>query len=792
MSLIIDLITKLKSERPEAKLGQQLYAIPQNKNSIIKEQVFYYYTPSRVRVAVDFTKEACIELSSVEFKKVTAKRYKELQESFTCVEDLIVNGDIYPFLLLVNGRVIKWEYIYLCCVTEKYYLLLKNIPKEYFDQYVYGVMTSKDIIMLPDNIEYKDGGFPVTSNTVFAFDNTGALQTTGTAELVIDTHDPAIIMSTGTVDQTTGAYYTISEDLKYSYFKENLFVFNNKLYDGSNRVTILGCMAKINNGNVSAVDNFTIKVFRNANCTPSYDNLSRLYFPNVKDDIKAVLQGKSRGYIDVLKEPFNLVMDKSKSYETNRSDALDLIAKYNPLYFNEYYMKEKNFIFVQVDFEWLMAHRDLDGALKIATRFENGTDFHIIMFINGELYQYYRNAKYANGYWICPLVGIPEDAKIELWYIKNAKEFALDMNISKTQPYLDLDEEYYYILNEMTIFSKLSHNTYFQFDDRGIQHFPVAHTIERNATNPDLIRVRFEQDFYYDRDLVFAARNRFVYYNYLVNLEGKEAGEYADFFKIDLEDKFMYCNEYDRYLIFYNGRRLMNDHYRLVLPCRDTTPFNRFQLYLCIPMKNGDRIDIFYLPFYFKDAYTQNNLDADGHIDIPKNTLPFALDTFLYTFWLNGKKVPMNDIANIDSNTVQLVNDQRTLRTLRATIMLTDKEQYNELKERFQQYNSKWDEGINKVTDYLAALGITKEVLTNTEPDFFSETIATAPIMKEVLRDWYIGNAEVVDLTAPFIYDYLDVDTSIVIGYDAGGNALLQGADASDAENLDVKRPYME
>ena len=40
MSLITDLVTKYKSERPEAKLGQQLYAIPQKANDMIDGQDF--------------------------------------------------------------------------------------------------------------------------------------------------------------------------------------------------------------------------------------------------------------------------------------------------------------------------------------------------------------------------------------------------------------------------------------------------------------------------------------------------------------------------------------------------------------------------------------------------------------------------------------------------------------------------------------------------------------------------------------------------------------------------------
>ena len=38
-----DLITMYKSQRYEAKLGQQLFAIPRRDDDMIQQQVFYYY-----------------------------------------------------------------------------------------------------------------------------------------------------------------------------------------------------------------------------------------------------------------------------------------------------------------------------------------------------------------------------------------------------------------------------------------------------------------------------------------------------------------------------------------------------------------------------------------------------------------------------------------------------------------------------------------------------------------------------------------------------------------------------
>lgn len=790
MSIITDLVTKLRNERPEAKLGQQLYAIPQKANDMIKCQEYYYYTPSRVRTAVNFVCEACLELNYIKTKELSAKQYKDLQQSEHSLEELFEKDYLFPFLVFVNGRMIRWEYISLICVTEKYYLLIRGMDQDIFDQYFFGTMRSFNIVMLPDNVIYKDGGFDMTSRTLFAFDNTGAIVKSGNARTVIDSKDPGVSISSA--DLTDSPFYTISEDMRYSYFEENVLVFNNNVYDGYNDITVIGSVAKINGGNLGASDNLYVRAFYNTGmATPNYNNFHRVDFDYVYNDIIRVLKNPDiHTYLDMLKIPFDLSlgMNVGRSFEENRSISLDLIAQYNPLYFNEYYMTQRNFLSVEVDFEWVTRHLDEDGNLCIPRRFEYGTDFFIIVFVNGELYEYYRNHKYIKENFICPIQGIVRGDKVELMYFRNSKNYAYDMNIDADEPYLPLDTDYYYIDGETRIFCDETHEKYFEYDSDGLQHFPVDYSFEYDSDERRL-RVRMDP-FYYGKDLMMTNGNRFVYFPYIVNLTNGMTD--ADFFKIDLEDKFMYCNDYDRYLIFYNGRRLMNDHYRLVLPTRNTTPFSRFELYLAIPLHNGDRIEIFYLPHHFNDIYElTGDLNNTGLITIPKDKLPFVLDNHLFSFWLNGKKIPSSDIVNIDSTKVQLIRDQESLKTLRVTCMVDDKKEYKELKDRFHNMESIWDKAIGMVGDPIKLLGITVPVFTNKEPNFFGDVVLTQAIAKEVIRDWYMANSK-VDITAPFIYDYIDVDSSIVEGTDSTGALLLNVADANNSNNFDVERPYSD
>lgn len=787
MSLITDLVTKYKSERLEAKLGQQLYAIPQKANDMINGQAFYYYIGDRRRTAVDFKKEICLHLNWLKFKKVTPKQYAKLQDSMTPMEDLIAADYIYPFLLFINGRMIRWEYITIVATQERYDLLVRGMDQSIFDSYFKGAIKSAYVIMLPDSIEYKDGSFTISEKTMFAFDEEGLLVKEGTARTVIDNYDGSV--SIINVDATDTPIFVFSEENQYSYFSENICVFNNNLYDGKNQVSVLSSVVKVNNGNLGASDDLHVKIFFNKKmATPSYENISHVKLDAIKNDVIKTLTGTSTyPYLELLKQNFNVSMDRNKSYEENREESLDKIAKYNPLFFNEYYMTQKEFITIEVDYTWLLDHLDEDGALCIPRRFEDCVDYYLLILVNGELYKYYKNHKYKAGWFICPITGIEDGDKIEIWYFKNARNYELPAVIDENEEYLPLDYENYYINENMKIFSKIpSSDAAYEFPSDGLQHFPVDYYFEYNEDRTGF-RIRYNDPKYYGKNVTLVSCNRFKYWTY--DVQPIDEQDDITYYEIDLGNKFMYCNEYDRYLVFYNGRRLMNDHYRLVIPCRDTTPFTSFHLYLTIPMNVGDQIDIFYLPHHFNDIYeATEDLNATGLITVDKSKLPFALDKHLFTFWLNGKKIPASDIANFDANRVQIINDQHTLKTLRVTSMITDKDEYNELKDRFQTYDTIWDQVIRAHPNPYKLLGIPDVTLTNTEPDFFGDTVETNIIMRELLRDQYAGNP-VVDITAPFVYDYNDIDQSAIVGTDSGGNLLLDIADANISNNLDVERP---
>ena len=830
------LITMYHDERYEAKLGQQLFAIPRRDDDMIQQQVFYYYVGDRRRTAVDFTKEICLHLNYLRIKPITPDQYINLQESTTPMEDLINNNIIHPFLLFIGGYHIPWENITVIASQEEYDLLIHGFNGAYFDKIngADGVIESAYVIQLPDSIEYRQGGFDIDGQTLFAFNEEGELVTSGNAYITIENFEDNVeIIDTN----VTEPVFMFANDPMYKYFPENVFVFKDNTYDGSAKAEILATAVRLYDGVLPGTETTTpepdpgteepgseeteptepgtgeitepeepvepapeptvppqifCRIFHNTKLvTPTYDNIRKLSMTNLETDILNTLDGNTVDYIEKIAPSFDPPLNRDKSDAQNTTEFLDYLAAYDSALFNRVYQENKDFVELEVTGEWVLLHRDEDGYLKIPRRFQDGINFYIIILVNGELYQYYRNHRYEFGYFYCPVQNIEATDAVEIWYFKSARNFELDATIEENEPFLRLDP---WIYNEdMRIFSQYTDDTYFTFPADGIQQFPVEYSFEYDTNDSKALRIRYTNANYYGKKVKLVSARRFQYFLY--TMDESEDPNYA-YFSIDLGTKFNFCNEYDRFLVFYNGKRLVNDLYRLVLPNRTTTPFYKAMIYLCVPIIPGDRVEIFYLPHHFLDIYDANEgatevqLPEDGLITLDKSLLNFALDRELVSVWVNCRKLPPSSIVNVAANKLQIVTDQTSRKDLRVTTMIGDEDLYEEFKTRFNTTTSAWDECLD-MTDQSPAfmMGLNTPVITDTDPEAFPDTVPTTAIMHEIIRDWYMANM-VVDTTNPFLYDYDDVDQSDIIGQDSAGNDLLGAADSNREDNLDVDRPW--
>ena len=242
-------------------------------------------------------------------------------------------------------------------------------------------------------------------------------------------------------------------------------------------------------------------------------------------------------------------------------------------------------------------------------------------------------------------------------------------------------------------------------------------------------------------------------------------------------------------MIFFNGRRLTNDQYRLTVPCRSTTPFFRFEIYLAVPLNYGDRLDVFYLPDTIRDLDITPSLTPNGILSVNKTDLEYLLGSHLYTFWVNGKKLTINQMADFNSLNIALTEDPKSLKHVKITKMGSA---IDEIETEYQSLQELplWDKILGGHADPYTLTGITPTTIDDAEADIYAGAVPIVSVMWELIREHYIGNA-VVDVTTAFIYDYLDQDNTAFDGIDQAGNSIIDAMNAERTDNIDqIERYY--
>ena len=286
--------------------------------------------------------------------------------------------------------------------------------------------------------------------------------------------------------------------------------------------------------------------------------------------------------------------------------------------------------------------------------------------------------------------------------------------------------------------------------------------------------------FYYGKDIMVTPNSTFRYFSYHINDDESQS------YKVNLSTFFYYCWDYDRYFVFKNGKRLSRDQYRLTVPCRTTTPFHEFEIYLAVPLYTNDRLEVFYLPTVIKDIENAVTLTNDGTMTINKSLMPYIAGSRLYTIWINGRKIPISDMTDVDTLTI-LINNADSLKNVAITQMGEPVEEVETIYQSIE--SSTWDKALALYGDKYDLLGLTTTKILDMETDVYENAVPIVSIMWELIREHYIGNA-LVDTTGAFLYDYLDQDNTAFDGIDQGGNSIIDAMNAERRDNLDIERYY--
>jgi len=825
MKHVIENINDYKSRSADKLYDEQVAYIPRLEPDQIECTVRSYHIDGN-RKMIPAATQLCIRLKYIKYRPIPYRRKAEYMNAQHSMLGLVNNDIIQPFALFINGKCIPWGCMRISlCPEAAYITLMKEMVGEVLRNEIENIKYAQ-ILTLPEYVGYaKTRNKP--DGTIFSFDDEGkysvdnptfffyikegtpnfyacALNTTMAVNALNVTD--YFIDDNGIKIDTTGIKFSTDnvilfkngllaigekENIKKSFdadFKEGAYADyaprldieqSDEELDPPETMRFDSVYLTINDAKNEYDDIYDIVVCANSNYTHTVDNISKTNGFYVQNIIQSTINNNkdAPGYFEELNTEFSMNMSRDKNYATNVANSIKTMLKYNSDSFKQAIKKHSNIEISEHSVEWIMANMDNDDGVLYVPRYHNNvTEEYIIMLVNGELYEYDHMIKYKANHCIIPIQGINYGDKIELIRFRNIKNTVTDLIVNLNDGF-----QYYspdYINNDMVLFSKESSvSADFTYPADGLQCLEVPYSLETNEQG--LIKIILEDEFYYGKKLKVAYKNRYAHGQYVIGENTSGDLQYS----IDLSEVFLYCNDYSKYLVFYNGRKLDSSYYRLVLPVRTTTPFYEYKLYFSIEVKEGDRIDIIYAPTHLQDIVYSSLIENDGLIEVDKNILGYGISTDLYIVWLNGKKIAKSDIKDIDATRFQITSSEKSVHNLCITKYISD---IDILVDDFKNQTSNWDDVFAQLTydEIKQMLGISALGLTDSERDITSNASDIKAVMYELIREQYVSNPR-VDITGEFTYGYADIDTTMLEEYDGDGRILFKVADAEHDENLE-------
>lgn len=820
---VIKNINYYKAKSCDKLRDEQISLMPTIDENQIECTVQSYIMDNK-RILINQTEQLCLRLKYITYNPIGVKKRYEYTNVNVPLTDLVDNKIIRPFALFINGLCIPYENISVSICPEAVYLILNLKEPSGFENLVEDIKYAQ-ILQLPNYISYSRD-LQDNENILFSFNQEGVYDTRNKEFGFISVGEPSIFinrlsMPNRIIALNINSFMAEGYDVPISFrnirfTNDNIVLFVNGLLGIGNRTNIkkaidwdyasqdssdyaprvemvqsdedLGSnptirldssLLTINEGSSTKKEQYDLVIFANLNYTQTADNIARSELDFVERVVGEANNGQSesQALLDTLKTPFTLGMDRKCSYSENVISAIRTMLDYNSSLFNWSYLQNANLKIEEYTAEWIMANLKDNGTIWIPREHSSTSDEYIVMLVNGELYKYNFMIKYRASDCIIPIQDINYDDKIEIMRFKNVNNSIFDIVINESDGFTYYSPD---IVNEgMVLYSpELLEGDPYTYPETGKQQFPVDYSLTRNSQG--YIKITLKEPFYYGKPLKIAYKNRYVHESHVVTADSTS-------YWIDLGDKFQFCNEYSRYIIFLNGRKLDSDFYRLVLPVRKTTPFYEFKLYVAISLKKDDRLDIMYTPSLMKDIVITPQANITGNIEVDKKVLDYGLGSELYIVWINGKKIPGSCIKDISSTRLRIISNENSIHNLCITKYIPN---IDILLDSFND-SSLWDTIIAQLSDdqIYAMLGISAKGLSDIEPNIGEGAVDIKSLMYELIREQYIMSPR-VDVTESFIYDYTDVDTSAIEGTDSEMNIILDAVNANKEDNLAVDRDY--
>lgn len=828
--------TKTKDEFPEVGEIGKLYITTTNEEGLgIYNKAYRWNGTEYIEIQYEF--KTIVRVEDLKFKDTsTPQKYRGVFR--ISMNEAIEKNIIHPFLLFINNRFIKWSNIEIINDLHYTYIIADGVyypsaNKIDILQLPFNIYYNEDGIV-KENTElmfsFNDDGTLShldAGNTVISYDKS----------LIKDIQMDRFDSEFGNIIGQD--IINIKDNIKlfpenFILFRDGeLWNTANILIDPMNVVSIEDGIA---NGTIDGRVFYSISSNVPKNNVYQFhgnDYISEL-FKNIqiskKDDIPY--------YITKLREDFDFKYDVKKSYAENITDSINYIYNYNPQLL--YPSFTSPIVIRSWTGEEVNKLVNSDGNLVMLREKYNGHDTYIIPFLNGELYKWHDQIIYGLSTFTLSVPDILEDDDLlEIIYFRNVDNATIMGHVTKEDPLVSLDgyierddllvyADWHHDMKFPTIGtnSRLAYKIDYTWDEN-----TKAMSFDNDYYYGKELGFVSKNRFIYlgynirQKCFKFQLSDQFKYCDnqkqFLVFINGRKLSQ--DEFNITIlkntrpfDDLFIYTakilNPGDKLDVFYipypiEGMYMYKstDNYSTKI----TTEKNRLTYDIPVPYKSfieeggtfilesGNRNIIIDDTMYTVDnniitfdrgtelpetlIFTMNykngkGLDSSGYIYLNKDKLPVPFCKELYMVFVNGKKVPNDQIYNISSDCVRITTDIQS--TYDVSVMMY-RDIITDLVGLMNTNTASIDQLVNSIDQSeLNRLNNTFTTITDVEDKFVIDAQKIS-IINEIVRDFWMRPG--INQGVPFLYDY---DTDAFVQKDSDDNWIIPSMDATQAINI--------
>lgn len=673
---------------------------------------------------------------------------------------------IEPLLIFLDGKFVKWDEIEVYDDGRDIWFRLDIPPVIDGEEELYPKM---DILHLPFQVTY------ITNNKVledkqliFIFDNDGLFDYKGHIRIYMN-KDETLWYNEGRSALGHVMKYDLDIPDEIHVYPHNVFVFRDGLLYREAKIDIDKYNALyINDGEGVDANSITYKIFRDLSITNELRNIDSI--PNHEFLKHLEYEDKMIEMFNILNTEFDYKIDSTLTFEENMHKFTLFAIRYNYRYFIDKITCEdivsKTFKFADIQ---ARVNDENKGILYFPYLPKFRHSCFPLVYIDGYFYNSHIKSFDANGFYLDMSDIKSEHKEMEIVYFRSY----WDRPVIPFR-YTEAHKKYFMFtdMDYVDIMCKWHPEKCFEMDDESM----CWYTVDRSLYSYDHNTLIFNSDVYLGKDLMLVPRRRAVYDKFIMP---------SNNYRIVLDSKFNYCNRENNYGVYINGRRVNVSLFKVVVPS-PVRPFNSRSIYFLKQLNRGDVVEVIYSSMavvdqvYIEDlehsSMSGTGIDALGYITGPSDfSIPLSRD--LQFYFINGRKIPRNDLMDLSYNMIRCTRDIGSVEDL--CIMCYGVGTNDKAMNAFT--------GLSLLDDVLA--GFSKNQINNltnvysyiTEaeraptPDYSKEAI-----IHQIVKDYYVH----VNKGVPFRYTF---DSSNYTEYDAQGNIILDVIDGNKFANMEAK-----